>query len=541
MLLVKFDDDDFIDSFDGLVSGLLPHENYDPKMFLDIFMGIQRFVKIDEMSLEYRVFFNQIEDILRVYSSVTKQSLFITITRDLISDILQSNLMEFITVNGYKFCDWFEKRGIDPNFSVPLNQENGASALYNAIMEVYDRCFEKTTPSGEVIGRFVTFKNIYISAVAQATLNAQVEIMTDKMWFKNRYYKGSEDWLKFTTETTKELESRLNDDLHTTSIILDDSTKIEDIFREARETFKPLGNFGIPDVDEVPMSTNMLCVLAGNSNAGKTLYACYLASVLLSEGKKVLFMCGEAPKAKILSHITSNFIYKKYGKFVSDKQILDVSNNSEEVQRLINLASIELSTDSRTGNIILRDAYTYENVYRELVDDYEKYSMDAVFMDHSLSLKRSSNMLGEKECVDTLAIQSREFKRAYPVFVCITSHLSTEAQKELSTKGIITHTASVTRASSTLHAEADSILIVISKPELDNQGLRGFINYKSRGSAKTYKYYYMRVMFTANEWFYDLRDQDGGENSIDAQLALSEVESAYLSDDDGDSISLDFD
>ena len=540
-MLIKFDDEDFKNSFDDLISGLLPHENYDPKMFLDIYMGIQRFVKIDEMSLEYRILFNIFEDILKVYSSVTKQSLFITVTRDIVSDILQSSLMEFMVTDGSKFREWFEKRGINSNFSVPLNQENGASALYNEVMDVYDRCFEKQTPSGEVIGRFVTFKNLFVSAVSQATLNAQVEIISDKLYYKNRVYKGSEDWIRFMSETIKDLENRLNDDLNTTSVILDDSVKVEEIFREARQTFKPLGNFGIPDVDGVPMSTNMLCVITGNSNAGKTLYSCYLSSLLLCNGKRVLFMCGEAPKEKILSYITSNFIYRKYGKFVSNKQILDPRENSEEVQRLINLASIEIASNSNDSRLILRDSYTYENLYSELVNDYEMFGMDAVFIDHSLSLKRTYNLSADKDCVDALAVQSREFKKAYPVFMCITSHLSVEAQNELSRKGIILNTASVTRASSTLHAEADSILIIVSKPELDKQSLRGFIHYKSRDSVKSYKYYYMRVLFNANEWFYDLRDQDGGENSIDAQLALSEVESAYLSDDDGDSISLDFD
>lgn len=540
-MLIKFDDEDFKNSFDDLISGLLPHENYDPKMFLDIYMGIQRFVKIDEMSLEYRVLFNIFEDILKVYSSVTKQSLFITVTRDIVSDILQSSLMEFMVTDGSKFREWFEKRGINSNFSVPLNQENGASALYNEVMDVYDRCFEKQTPSGEVVGRFVTFKNLFVSAVSQATLNAQVEIISDKLYYKNRVYKGSEDWIRFMSETIKDLENRLNDDLNTTSVILDDSVKVEEIFREARQTFKPLGNFGIPDVDGVPMSTNMLCVITGNSNAGKTLYSCYLSSLLLYNGKRVLFMCGEAPKEKILSYITSNFIYRKYGKFISNKQILDPRENSEEVQRLINLASIEIASNSNDSRLILRDSYTYENLYSELVNDYEMFGMDAVFIDHSLSLKRTYNLSADKDCVDALAVQSREFKKAYPVFMCITSHLSVEAQNELSRKGIILNTASVTRASSTLHAEADSILIIVSKPELDKQSLRGFIHYKSRDSVKSYKYYYMRVLFNANEWFYDLRDQDGEENSVDANIALSEVESAYLSDNTEDSIDLDFD
>ena len=540
-MLIKFDDEDFKNSFDDLISGLLPHENYDPKMFLDIYMGIQRFVKIDEMSLEYRILFNIFEDILKVYSSVTKQSLFITVTRDIVSDILQSSLMEFMVTDGSKFREWFEKRGINSNFSVPLNQENGASALYNEVMDVYDRCFEKQTPSGEVIGRFVTFKNLFVSAVSQATLNAQVEIISDKLYYKNRVYKGSEDWIRFMSETIKDLENRLNDDLNTTSVILDDSVKVEEIFREARQTFKPLGNFGIPDVDGVPMSTNMLCVITGNSNAGKTLYSCYLSSLLLCNGKRVLFMCGEAPKEKILSYITSNFIYRKYGKFVSNKQILDPRENSEEVQRLINLASIEIASNSNDSRLILRDSYTYENLYSELVNDYEMFGMDAVFIDHSLSLKRTYNLSADKDCVDALAVQSREFKKAYPVFMCITSHLSVEAQNELSRKGIILNTASVTRASSTLHAEADSILIIVSKPELDKQSLRGFIHYKSRDSVKSYKYYYMRVLFNANEWFYDLRDQDGEENSVDANIALNEVESAYLSGNTEDSIDLDFD
>ena len=148
-MLIKFDDEDFKNSFDDLISGLLPHENYDPKMFLDIYMGIQRFVKIDEMSLEYRILFNIFEDILKVYSSVTKQSLFITVTRDIVSDILQSSLMEFMVTDGSKFRGSYHngKR----NGSAIEESSNGIRFEGNYRNDVRDGKFIERDKNGKVM------------------------------------------------------------------------------------------------------------------------------------------------------------------------------------------------------------------------------------------------------------------------------------------------------------------------------------------------------------------------------------------------------
>ena len=71
MLLINFDDD-LKEVLDTLISGLLPHENFDKEYFVDIYENILRYIHADEMPLEYRVLFNLMEDVLKVNSFTNK-------------------------------------------------------------------------------------------------------------------------------------------------------------------------------------------------------------------------------------------------------------------------------------------------------------------------------------------------------------------------------------------------------------------------------------------------------------------------------------
>lgn len=526
IMLIKFDDE-LKGGLDQLISGMLPHSDYEPKLFYEIYSNIIRYIKIEEMSLEYRVLFNVFEDCIKIFNGVSMQDIFIDLDRETLDNILSSSIPAFVENEGYKHKKWFEERQLDSNFNIPTSAEEAMSALYNEVMDLYDRCFELAVPSKSAIGRFIAFKEIFKQSVSESCIQQQIVIVREKLWYNGRYYKGYDSWLEYVKEVSSEMTNRLDDNLNTTSEALDDVTKIEDMFKKARESYKPLAPYNAEPFDDLsPITAHTLEVLAGNSNAGKTMYVCYLASNIIACGRKVLFMCGESAPVEISARILSSLIYKWYGRFVSAKQILGKIPCDEEGQKIINLASIRLAKE---GNLVTREAYSYEGFDDDVVADYEKYKMDALIIDHSLTLKRSKNFREATQCVDSLALSCRDLKRKYPLYILVTSHLSVAAQEDLAKTGIIRASCPyVTKNSSTLHGEADEIKVIYSNEVLEKKSIRGFIVVKTRNGGKDYNTVYLKALFTANEWQYDTAYQEGGSDSMDVAQAYDEIEKTYI-------------
>lgn len=528
MLLINFDDE-LKEVLDTLISGLLPHENFDKEYFVDIYENILRYIHADEMPLEYRVLFNLMEDVLKVNSFTNKFEPIIT--SSFVDNALQVSLIDFIVNDGYKFKSWFETRGVDANFNIPTNIEDAGSVLYREVMSLYERCFNKALPSSQALPYIVNYKNLFMSCASKSLVSAQVEIIQDKFYFDGKYYKGADACLDFVSKSTADIQTRLNDESFSSSESLDSLEKINVLLEKGRALYKPLSKYGIEPIDEkTPILAHRLVVFCARENVGKTLYAIYLACNMLMDDRKVIYMCGESATHVIFNKILCNYIYKKYRKFVTVGQIVGSEPCSEEALRLINIASCELAN---YGNLVLRKAYTYENFYKELKDDYERYRFDGVFIDHSAALMSTGKLISEKERIDNLSIDARNFKNDYPVFICITSHLSVEANQELSRSGKVVE-KSPTRGSTTLSKEADDIYLILTNPELEKQDMRALQVYKRRDGSRNIDVVYLQVLFNSGEWVYDKRKQNGKIENVEVTAAYSQIEEAYLDDFDGE-------
>lgn len=519
-MLIDFDEE-LKDSLDSLISGLLPQEGYDSKLFMDIHSNILRFIKEDEMPLEYRVLFNIIADIIKI--NISTSTFNPIVSRDSLDVILSNSLIEFVSTEGFKYKSWFENRGIDLN-----NIEMGSSKLYEEVMDLYDRCYEKCTPSSECLSHVVAYRAAFMDSVSQTTIKCQADIIQDKLYFGHKYYKGSKGWIDFLNITMSELNVRLDDENNADSNHIDSLEKAISYLEQARSRAVPISSYGIDPLDQtIPIVSNRLSVICAGEGVGKTQFCTYLSNNIIRDNKKVLYMFGESEGSELFTIILRNFIYKKFGKFVDTNDILHPENCHEDTQKIINLATTELS---RTGCYIDRRAYTYENLYEELVKDYEKYKFDVVMIDHSASLNSTGLLKTEKEKIDALSIAVRNFKRNYPCHVFVTSHFSVEAKTELDRHGKV-YNASPTRGSGTLSKEADDVFILTVNEKLEKQDLRGIQVSKRRGAAKhSIGTIIMKVLYNGGEWVYDKKYQSEDYNTVEVDAALTNLENHYLVD-----------
>lgn len=527
-MIVKFNED-LKEVLDSLISGMLPHEDYNSTLLMDIEKLITRYIKVEEMDLEYLVFMNIVDSIKKVYLGVDS-SFMPKITRESVDSILRNDLVRFVSTEGYKYKAWFELRGVNTDFSNSLALEEASSKLYVEVMDLYERCFDKQIPSEEAISYSVAYRSAFLDAIAETTVTTQAEILRNGLWYNKVYYKSSEDWVNYMEKIVSELSNRLNDELNEETKSVNSLEKGIEMLKQAKDSNKPIAKFGMPPLDDfIPVVSNRLTVICAKEGAGKTTYCSYLANNVIKEGKKVLFMTGESNPNSIYISVLQNFIYKEFGAFIGISDIINSEDAPEEIQKIINLGIAKLA---ELGLFHYRPAYTYETVYQELVADYEKYNFDVVIIDHSAALLSGGRLRGEKEQIDHLAVALRTFKNKYNVSVIVNSHFSTNAQAELTKYGKI-YDNSPTRGSSVLSKEADEIFILTVNEKLERQSMRAFHVFKRRGTGKdSVGTIMMKVLFNCGEWVYDPKLQSNdGFDELEVSAAIDNIEAIYGGDD----------
>ena len=238
-------------------------------------------------------------------------------------------------------------------------------------------------------------------------------------------------------------------------------------------------------------------------------------------------MCGENEKGQIYSELLINYIYKKYNFFVTPSHLADVSLCPENIQKVINLAMVELY---ESGNLILRDSYSYDNLYNELVADYDKHHADIYFIDHTFSLTGGISGDNGKANIDKLSKDLQAFRKTYPVCVIALSHPSADAKDAIKhDKSIVT---SPTRGSQNLSIDADDVYVFRSNEVLAKEGLLALENTKRRKASVLENRVILKKQFDVSHFIYDEKNQASSTTvSAEAEASLAALEELYNQDD----------
>lgn len=225
--------------------------------------------------------------------------------------------------------------------------------------------------------------------------------------------------------------------------------------------------------------------------------------------------------------ILVNYIYKKYNYFVLPSHINDLENCPEHIRKIINLAMVEIA---ESKSLILRDSYSYDSLYSELVSDYEKYHADAFIIDHSFALTGGKDGDNGKSNIDGLAKDAREFRKNYPVYCLVLSHPSTPAKDSLAKDKAIEYSS--TKGSQNLSTDADDLFVLRDNEVLRKEGMIAIENIKRRNASRITERIILKKMFSVSHFDYDEKYQATATSlSVDADIALNRLESMYSQDD----------
>ena len=520
MLEIDIQDDDVLKNcIDKMISGLLPHEKYNAVLFPEIYAKISQLIKPEETYGEYCVLLKTINEFRRMGAAYTNYEY--NITRDALISVLDANIMDLVRNPAVKIEQVLANAGMESNISIETVFSNACSFLYNQTLDLYDECFKLKVSSEEAVSYFPSLKSAFVSNQAGTSLLNQAKILKESAFVDRRVYQGPEDWLKYVTDTKNEIVKRADEDTDT-AVRLNSVDVGFNLLEECYGMFEPLADYDIPLLDDgTPMLRHRLVLTVGNENVGKTSFAINWVNNLVLAGKRVLYMCGETLPSKVYSMLLVNYIYKTQGKYIDRQAIAKRGALDPESQRIVNTAVAEYTTKDL---VELRHSFSYDNLYDELQAAYDNCPFDAVFIDHSCALRGKGDLYTN---IGTLAIQARNFKNDFPVYINILSHLSSSA-KELINKGKNV-SSSVSKGNSSLDAEADEIFVLSCD---ENQKAKGQVMMtvtKRRDESPLTSPLILIKKFEVCSFYYDPSLQNSDE---DFDMDVQELDNFYDEDDD---------
>ena len=533
MLQINIDKDENLqDAYNVFISALLPHESYDSKFYIEILQTIFQYVRLEEFSGPYYVLLKILNDLKDL--KIRFENYSPCLTRDSLSNTLEIAIADSILDPHVRMKDILDSEGLPNRLEIETVKETACHKLYSMTMELYDECFALEENSEEVLNNIPMLKSAFLAHVSTESIQTQVNILQNQQMLDRKNYSGSEDWINYIKQIKIELQERLAKE-ENTIVSIDTVDGGLELLSSLRTSYQSIATYGIPEIDYLdpesktlgtPILLHRLVVVIGAVNIGKSMFCIWQTARILSEGKKVVYMYGESLKSKIYAQIMIAYIWIKYHKSLLMEHLINPDSCTDEIRKIIVMAISETM-----GLLFLKDSYSYDDLYDELVADYDKREFDAIFIDHSFALSGLSMRDNGKSSIDKLSVHLRNFKRKYPVFVCVASHPSTDARTAMAKDKAIKD--SPTKGSSNLFGEADDVYILKDNEALQKQEQIMIENKKRRDAPVLRNPIILRKRFNCYCFEYDanLQYDDAADDST-AASALMELDRAYGDDND---------
>lgn len=520
-------DENLQDACNIFISALLPHDRYNATYYTEILQTLFRYVRLEEFSGQYYILLKILTELKDLKSRFEDFSP--VLTEESLSNTLEVSIADSITNPVVGMKEILEREGLPSNLEIETVKENACHKLYAMTMELYETCFSLEQESETALNHVPMLRSAFLAHVSTESIHTQVAILQSQQNLDRHNYSGLNDWLSYLQILNIELTERLSDEQMVTSNV-GDAEEGRNLLASLKSQYIPLAQYGIPEIDYsdkelktpgTPILRHRFVVIVGEINMGKSMFCIWQTARLLAEKRKVVYMFGESTRAKIYAQILLAYIWVRYHKSLLMMHMIDDSECTEEIIKIKTMAMQEVN-----DLLYLTESYSYDNLYNELVADYEKAKFDAVFIDHSYALTGISTKDNGKSSIDKMSIFLRSFKRTYPVYVCVASHPSTDARNAVSKDKTVGEF--ITKGSSNLAAEADETFIL-----KDNEALRKqdqlMLENKKRRDAPVIKYpIILRKRFNCCSFEYDasLQHVDVIENA-EAESALAELDRAY--------------
>lgn len=538
---LDFKDEALTECLNKIFSGLLPHDNYEPDSFALIYPTLKTILSREDARGLHYVFYVIFDKYFSLASSVGTENFKINITAERFSSAVANNLPDLILEPQLEVDVLMAAEGKSADITIPTVQQEVMGVVYEKLMALYSECLEIGSSYDDAMSSIIDLKDIVKANLIDSSIAAQRAIMSTGLRFGRKTYRGPSGWVEYTQDVTRrisELDQSTVGDLECDGI-----EKAESIDGRVKALSTALCNYGIPQLDDyTPMLCHRLVVLVARENVGKTRVFIHLIAALIRAGVKPFFACGESPKELMLNNIISSYIYQEYGMYFEAHCLYGAGFEelSSEDKQIVNAAKARVLS----SGLVISNDLAYDDVQSKIIHYFHK-GCSAFFIDHSQSL-RGRRGRKTSELVTSLALDCRDLKTNYPIFIAVASHPSVNVkeifQKDQSSKNSEMQ-VSPTAQSASLSQEADEIFILHENEFLKKQGLLEWITNKRRNAAKPNPFY-IRTHFNVSAFEYDAKYQGVSSNdqeTLDGLVnAIASTENIDFVEED-EEMSIDFD
>lgn len=498
---LDFKDEALTECLNGIISGLLPHENYDSSTFALLYPTLKSVLDTTDVRGLYYAMYLIFDKYMSLASSLPRGRFEINITRERFEAAIGNNLPDLILEPKMSVIDLMAEEGKSADINIPTVQQEVMGVIYEKAMALYDDCFNMAQSYEDSMSKIVDLKDIIKANLIETGMGLQRTIMSVGQKVGRKFYRGPAGWLEYVQSLTREVSEMERSDEG--DLVCDGLEYVTALDESTQELHEPLANYGIPQLDDAtPMLKHRLAVLVARENTGKTQVVIHLIASLIRAGVKPFFACGEAPKELMFSCIVSSYIYQEYGMYFETQYLSGegYTNLSPDDQQVVNTAKARVSS----SGLVISNNLEYDNVVSKITHYYNK-GCEAFFIDHTQSLRgRKGRKIGD--LVTGLALDCRELKNEYPIYICLTSQPSTGLKDLLQKDQLTDMQLSPTAQSAAPSQEADELFILNETEYLKTQGLLSWITYKRRGANRP-KTFYILKHFNVSAFEYDARFQ----------------------------------
>lgn len=535
-LVLDFKDEVLCDNLNHVISALLPHSNCEPKTFGLLWPTLTTTLPVESVRGLHYVFYVIFKKYFSLQNAVNAEEFSVNITRERFEKALANNLPDLVLEPQMNVTELMNEEGKSGDISIPTIQNEAMGIIFAKTMDVYDTCFEMEQTYEDAMAYIIDLRDSIKANVIETGLQMQRAILSTGLRYGRRFYRGTSGWMDFSQQLVREVsELEMQSDDSLVCDTLDILSKVEN---RAEEMSEGLANYGIPQLDDkTPILRHRLAVFVARENTGKTKIAIYLIANLIRENRKVYFACGESDPDSVFMRIVSSYIFQEYGLYFEEWELIGpgLESLSPEDRQVVQAAKARVAM----SGVVISNSLEYDNVLPTFIS-YQRKGYDAFFVDHTQTLRgRKGRKIGE--LVTALALDCREFKNNYPVYVCLLSQPSINLKDMLQKDQTKDIHQSPTAQSATPSQEADELFILTETDYLAKQNLLMWITFKRRDAQRPAPFY-IRKLFHVSAFQYDPNVQSG--ESMDAKELeglISTVGVSMGDEDDPDATSLQVD
>lgn len=496
-MVLDFKDEQLCDHLNHVLSGLLPHESYQPSTFSLLYPTLTQILPLSEVRGLYFAFYTVLEKFFKLQSAVSTENYQVNINRDRFAYALSNALPDLILEPSMLLAELMSEEGKSADITIPTINEEAMGVVYEKTLALYDTCYDFAQSYEDAMAYIINLKDSMKANIIYTGIQMQRAIISTGYKYGRKNYRGTSGWIEFSQQLVREVSEL--DAISSDDLICNNLEMLTGIESQNVAMAEGIAEYGIPQLDDrTPMLHHRYVVLVARENVGKTQCVMHMIASVIRAGGKPFFACGESQPNVMFMRIVSSYIYQEYGMYFTDADLVGegLEALSPEDFQVVQTAKARCAS----CGMIISNALEYDNVMSTFVRAYHN-GCDAFFIDHSQSLRgRKGREIST--LVTNLALDCREFKNNYPVYVCMTSQPSSNLKEFLQKDASKDLQQSPTAQSSTPAQEADELFILHDNDYLRKQNLLMWMVYKRRGAPKPAPFY-IKKLFNVASYEYD--------------------------------------